>query len=85
LLAITFTWLMGLMGYFRSAIRQHWHVYGIIRDTSPDAFSPTLGYAANVVSVTTVIFLGFLLFIFWLGGLGDKKPARPRETGKGKG
>ena len=85
LLAITFTWLMGLMGYFRSAIRQHWHVYGIIRDTSPDAFSPTLGYAANVVSVTTVIFLGFLLFIFWLGGLGDKKPARPEETGKGKG
>lgn len=75
LLAITFTWLMGLMGFFRSAIRQHWHVYGIIRDTSPDAYSPSLGYAANVTSVTVVIFLAFLLFIFWLGGLGEKKPA----------
>ena len=42
LLAITFCWLMGLMGYARSALRQHWHVYGIMRDTSADAFLPTL-------------------------------------------
>ncbi|MBT5811930.1 MAG: hypothetical protein HOI19_16270, partial [Rhodospirillaceae bacterium] len=26
LLAVSFTWLMGLMGYIRSGIRQHWHV-----------------------------------------------------------
>ncbi|HUF45947.1 MAG TPA: cytochrome ubiquinol oxidase subunit I, partial [Aestuariivirgaceae bacterium] len=47
-LAVTFTWLMGLMGYVRSGLRQHWHVYGVIRDTSPDAFTPTLGYATQV-------------------------------------
>src|SRR5262249_29661053 len=29
LLAVTFTWLMGLMGFARSGIRQHWHVYGV--------------------------------------------------------
>ncbi len=32
-IAVTFTWLMGLMGYVRSGLRQHWHVYGVIRDT----------------------------------------------------
>ena len=42
-LAVTFTWLMGLMGYVRSGLRQHWHVYGVMRDTSVDAFTPTLG------------------------------------------
>jgi hypothetical protein len=26
ILAVTFTWLMGLMGFARSGIRQHWHV-----------------------------------------------------------
>ncbi|MFQ5961595.1 MAG: cytochrome ubiquinol oxidase subunit I [Candidatus Methylomirabilales bacterium] len=72
LLAVTFTWLMGLMGFARSAIRQHWHVYGIIRDTSPEAFTPALGYAANVISAVTIVFLGLILFIFWLGGLGEK-------------
>ena len=33
LLAVTFTWLMGLMGFARSGIRQHWHVYGVLRDS----------------------------------------------------
>ena len=36
-LAVTFTWLMGLMGFARSGIRQHWHIWETMRDTSPDA------------------------------------------------
>lgn len=72
LAAITFTWLMGLMGYARSALRQHWHIYGVMRDTSPDAFSPTLGFAANVISVCVLLFMGFVFFIFWIGHLGEK-------------
>lgn len=71
-LAITFTWLMCLMGFARSAIRQHWHVYGIMRDTSIDAYTPPLGYAANVISITVIIFFLFILFVFWLGQLGEK-------------
>ena len=50
LLAVTFTWLMGLMGFARCGIRQHWHVYGVLRDTSVDAVTPALGYAANVIT-----------------------------------
>ena len=36
-LAITFTWLMGLMGFARSGIRQHWHVWEVMRDVSDQA------------------------------------------------
>ena len=49
-LAVTFTWLMGLMGFARSGIRQHWHVWEVMRDTSPQASTPALGYAANMIS-----------------------------------
>ncbi len=73
LLAVSFTWLMGLMGYVRSGIRQHWHVVDIMRDNSPDAFTPTLGYAANVVSTGTIIFMAIVIFIFWLAEISTKK------------
>jgi cytochrome bd ubiquinol oxidase subunit I len=72
LLAVTFTWLMGLMGFARSGIRQHWHVYGVMQDRSPDAITPALGYAANVITVTTILFFLMVMFIFWLGGLGER-------------
>jgi cytochrome d ubiquinol oxidase subunit I len=72
LLAVTFTWLMGLMGFARSGIRQYWHVYGVLRDTSVDAVTPALGYAANVITLVTLTFFALVMFIFWLGGLADK-------------
>ncbi len=77
MLAVTFTWLMGLMGYLRSGLRQHWHVYGVIRDTSVDAFTPTLGFATQVVSVTVLIFFAMIGFIFWLSSLSGKKNYSP--------
>lgn len=73
LLAVTFTWLMGLMGYARNAIRQDWHIFGILRNTSVDAFSPALGFAAIVISVCVILFLSLITFIFWLGELGEKQ------------
>jgi cytochrome bd ubiquinol oxidase subunit I len=75
LLAVTFTWLMGLMGFARSGIRQHWHVFGVLRDSSAEAVTPALGYAANVISIITIVFLALVTFIFWLGSLGDRGPA----------
>src|SRR5918994_244658 len=72
ILAVTFTWLMGLMGFARSGIRQHWHVYGVLRDTSVEAVTPALGYAANVITIVTIAFFALVMFIFWLGGLGEK-------------
>jgi cytochrome bd ubiquinol oxidase subunit I len=72
LLAVTFAWLMGLMGFARSGIRQYWHIYGVMQDRSPDAVTPALGYAANVITITTAIFFLMVMFIFWLGGLGEQ-------------
>jgi cytochrome bd-type quinol oxidase subunit 1 len=76
-IAVTFTWLMGLMGYVRSGLRQHWHVYGIIRDTSADAFTPTLGFATQVVSVTVLIFFLLIGFVFWITSLHDRPERVP--------
>ena len=71
-IAVTFTWLMGLMGYVRSGLRQHWHVYGIVRDKSVDAFTPTLGFATKVVSVTVLLFFLLIGFVFWIASLHDR-------------
>ena len=73
LLAITFTSLMGLMGYARSGLREAWHIFGVMPDTSPDAHTPLLADAVNMISVIMVIFFALVGFIFWLGLWGDKK------------
>ncbi len=78
-IAITFAWTMGLMGYVRAGMRQHWHVYGVLEDTSVDAFTPTIGYAAIVVSVTVFIFFVFIATVFWLTGLTNKEPWKSKQ------
>ncbi len=80
ILAVTFTWLMGLMGFARSGIRQHWHVYGVIQDTTPYAATPALGYAAIMISACVLIFLALVGFIFWLGGLAEKSTFVPAAS-----
>ncbi len=79
-LAVTFTWLMGLMGFARSGIRQHWHVWEVMPDTSPYAATPALGYAANIISICVVVFLGMVAVIFWLGGLAEKAMGKPEPV-----
>ncbi len=65
-LAVTFTWLMGLMGYIRSGVRQHWHVYQVMRDTSEGAYIPTHGFATMVVSIIVIFFFLFVAMVFAL-------------------
>ena len=74
-LAVAFTWLMGLMGYIRSSIRQHWHVYTVMRDGSADAFTPTIGHATAIVSACTLLFRAVILFVCWLSGRGRERAA----------
>ena len=80
ILAVTFTWLMGLMGFARSGIRQHWHVWEVIRDTSEWAATPALGYAAWVISACVLIFFTLVAFIFWLGGLAEQPSVAKAAT-----
>lgn len=67
LLAVTFTLLIGLMGFIRSAVRESWHVYGVVRDVSLQAYNPTMGYAGTMVGIATLAFLSLLFVIFWFG------------------
>jgi hypothetical protein len=73
--------LMTLMGYARSSSRVHWHVYGVMRDSSQYAFSPALGYAAAFMALNTFLFCMLVAFIFWVATMGDKGKA----TGYGGG
>ena len=50
---------------------QHF-VWEVMRDRSPYAATPALGYASIVISTCVLIFLGLIGFIFWLGGLAEK-------------
>ena len=87
-IAVTFTWLMGLMGYVRSGLRQHWHVYGVVRDNSADAFTPTLGFATEVVSATVLLFFLLIGVVFWITSLHDRPDFKRRtrlRQGTGEG
>jgi hypothetical protein len=55
-------------------------VYGVIRDTSPEAWTPALGYAAKMISLVTIVFFALVILIFWLGGLGEKRKAPGSAT-----
>ncbi len=72
--------LMGLMGYIRSALREDWHIFGVMRDTSLGAGTPTMAYMAWVVGAITLLFFALVAFVFWLGGLGDSKASVPQEA-----
>ncbi len=76
-LPVAFTWLMGLMGYIRSSLRTHWHVYTVMKDQSPDAYIPTIGQAGNTITVITLSFMAIMVFVFWLSRLGSTSQVKP--------
>ena len=76
-LAVSFTWLMALMGYIRSSVRLFWHAMEVFRDNSPWAFTHPIGFAANMMSFNVMVFWLFVLFVFWLGELSAKKVKVP--------
>ena len=64
-ITVTFTWLMGMLGYMRAGARQYWHVYGVMINTSPDAYLPTHGTASIIITIVTLLFLLLVSFVFW--------------------
>ncbi len=79
-LAVTFTWTMGLMGFARSSLRQHWHVYEVLKDTSPHAYTPALGYATSVITVVVMLFFGLVAFVVWISNLGHAEHEEAHEV-----
>lgn len=78
-LAAAFTWVMGLMGYIRSSGRLSWHVIEIMPDLSPWAYTPSLGFAAKMVTLNMVVFWLAVLALFWLSAR-DRQPALATES-----
>ena len=64
--AATFSWVMGLMGYIRSAGRLGWHVNELMADLSPWAFTPSITFAAKMVTMNMVLFWASVFCMFWL-------------------
>lgn len=79
-LPIAFTWLMALMGYVRSSVKTHWHVYTVMKDNSVDNFIPTIAYAGNMITLVTILFLLCVLFMFWVANLSGSRQEKPELT-----
>lgn len=75
--AAAFTWVMGLMGYIRSAGRLEWHVHEIMPDLSSWAFTPSLGFSAKMVTLNMILFWASVFVVFWICRW-DQRPAEER-------
>jgi len=73
LLLLTFiiTLNMGLMGFIRSGLRGDWHIFGVMRDTSEWAYTPTNFVMTQQVGGAVLLFMIGCAFMFWLGGVGS--------------
>ncbi|MFQ5853283.1 MAG: hypothetical protein ACE5JU_22215, partial [Candidatus Binatia bacterium] len=74
MIAVAFVLTMSLMGTVRSGLRGPWHVFGYMKDTSLEAFHPSLAFSANMWAVTVLVFFLLVALIFWLGSLGEEEP-----------
>ena len=76
LLCVLMVMTMGLMGYVRSGLRENWHIYAVLKDTSPWSFTPTLFKMTLIVGLVTMIFFGLTSMVFWLSSLQGSKDGK---------
>lgn len=72
LLTFVITMNMGLMGFIRSGLRGDWHIFGVMRDTSEWAFTPSNFVMTQQVGGAVLLFMIGCAFMFWLGGIASK-------------
>lgn len=58
---------MALMGAIRELARQDWHVYTVLRDTTPYWYTTTLAHTSTMAGIATLTFFGLMTLIFWIG------------------
>ncbi|MDP7549553.1 MAG: hypothetical protein QGF20_19860, partial [Alphaproteobacteria bacterium] len=73
LLTFVITMNMGLMGFIRSGLRGDWHIFGIMRDTSEWAYTPSNFVMTQQVGAAVLLFMIGCAFMFWLGGIASNK------------
>ena len=69
LLTFVITMNMGLMGFVRSGLRGDWHIFGVMRDTSEWAYTPSNYVMTQQVGAAVLLFMISCAFMFWLGGI----------------
>ena len=69
LLTFVITMNMGLMGFIRSGLRGDWHIFGVMRDTSEWAYTPSNYVMTQQVGAAVLLFMISCAFMFWLGGI----------------
>ncbi|GJL69178.1 MAG: hypothetical protein NPIRA06_18130 [Nitrospirales bacterium] len=75
-LAFSVIWTMGLMGTVRSLTRKYYHVYNLVPDFTPEAFTPTLAYSAWWITGVTIVFYAVVSFAILVTlKAGSPKPA----------
>jgi cytochrome bd-type quinol oxidase subunit 1 len=72
-LAVAFTWLMGLMGYIRSGIRQYWHIYGRVMDESANAYTMSHGRATLIISGIVILFFAIVAGVIAMAMRQDRR------------
>ena len=77
LLVVGVVVLMSLMGFIRSGLREDWHIFGVLRDTSEGAFTPSMAVMARVIAGIVAAFVALVGFVFWLAGLGEHDEVKP--------
>jgi len=88
-LAVFISTTMVLMGYIRSSVRLDWHITEIMKDATPWASTPSLGYAVGMVLLNVLIFWGITTLIFWSGKAGKARiffritEGAPKISGRG--
>lgn len=76
-LAFAAIWQNGLMGAVRSLGRKYFHIYSIMKDMTPDAYTPTLAWSSLIVTLISLLFFLLIGFCIWAGlGLGRAKPVK---------
>ena len=69
-LAFSAIWTMGLMGTVRSLTRKYYHVYNLVPDFTPEAFTPTLAYSAWWITGVTIVFYAVVSFSILVTQIG---------------
>jgi cytochrome bd-type quinol oxidase subunit 1 len=79
ILCILITFNMGLMGFIRSGLRTDWHIYGVLRDTSEWAYTPSNFTMTQTVGSAAFVFLTSVAFMFWLSTIAAHKEEERHE------
>ncbi len=73
-LAFSAIWTMGLMGAVRSLVRKYYHVYILLPDFTPEAYTPTLAYSSVLITGITLVFFLIVSLAIWLSlRMGESK------------